>query len=65
MRVPSLKPVMMEMVLSILQRERDHTRQLVESVIDAEQNYLFINDADYKQKHTSLVPQRQILAMSA
>jgi len=56
---------MMEMVLSILQRERDHTRQLVESVIDAEQNYLFINDADYKQKHTSLVPQRQILAMSA
>ena len=57
MRVPSLRPLIMEIIVSILQRERDHARELVEAVIDAEQNYLFVNDANYKENRTSIVPQ--------
>ena len=57
MRVPTLRPLIMEIIVSIWQRERDHARELVEAVIDAEQNYLFVNDADYKENRTSIVPQ--------
>ena len=59
MRCPSLRPEIMDIICQILQRERDHTRELVESVIDAEQNYMFVNDADYKENRTSIVPQEQ------
>ena len=47
----------MDIICQILQRERDHTRELVEAVIDSEQNYIFVNDADYKENRTSIVPQ--------
>lgn len=36
MRCPSLRPEIMDIICQILQRERDHTRELVEAVIDAE-----------------------------
>jgi len=48
MRFPSLRPVIMEIITQVLSKERDHTREIVDAVIDAEQNYLFTNDADYK-----------------
>ena len=56
LRFPSLRPEIMDIIQSILQRERDHTRDLVEAVIDAEQNYIFVNDRDYKENRTSIVP---------
>jgi dynamin 1-like protein len=56
MRFPSLKPELMDIVINILQRERDHTKEYVEAVIDAEQNYLFVNDNEYKENRTSIVP---------
>ena len=56
LRFPSLRPEIMDIILNILQRERDHARELVESVIDAEQNYLFVNDREYKENRTSIVP---------
>ena len=59
MRVPSLRPEIMDIIVSVLQRERDHCRELVESVIDSEQNYMFVNDQDYKENRTSIVPQEQ------
>jgi len=46
----------MDIICQVLQRERDHTRELVEAVIDSEQNYMFVNDADYKENRTSIVP---------
>ena len=46
----------MDIICMILQRERDHTRDLVEAVIDSQQNYMFVNDADYKENRTSIVP---------
>ena len=56
MRVPSLRPEIMDIICQILQRERDYTRELVEAVIDSEQNYMFVNDQDYKENRTSIVP---------
>lgn len=57
MRCPALRPEIMDIIVSVLQRERDHCRELVEAVIDSEQNYMFVNDADYKENRTSIVPQ--------
>ena len=50
--MPAVRPEIMDSILQILQRERDHTRELVEAIIDSEQNYMFINDADYKENRT-------------
>ena len=47
----------MDIINQILQRERDHTRELVEAIIDAEQNYIFVNDREYKENRTSIVPE--------
>ena len=57
MRCPSIRPEIMDIICSVLQAERDHTREIVEAVIDAEQNYIFTNDDDYKVNRTSIVPQ--------
>ena len=49
-------PEVMDMISEVLQKERDTCREVVESIIDAEQNYLFTNDADYLQNRTDIVP---------
>lgn len=49
-------PVIMEIIISILQKERDHTRSIVEAIIDSELNYFFTNDRDYKESRTDIVP---------
>lgn len=46
----------MEIICDVIGKERDHTREIVEAVIDAEQNYLFTNDLDYKSNRQSIVP---------
>ena len=59
MRCPSLRPEIMDIICQCLQRERDHTRELVEAVIASEQNYMFVNDQDYKENRTSIVPESE------
>ena len=59
MRCPSLRPEIMDIICQILQRERDHTRELVEAVIDSEQHYMFVNDGEYKENRTSIVPSEE------
>lgn len=59
MRFPSLRPEIMDIITGILQRERDHTRDLIEAIIDSEQNYLFVNDREYKENRTSIVPEAE------
>jgi hypothetical protein len=49
-------PVIMEIIVAILQKERDHTRSIVEAIIDSELNYFFTNDKDYKESRTDIVP---------
>lgn len=52
-------PEVMDLITTVLQDEREKTRALVESSIDAEQNYLFTNDYDYLQNRTDIVPQQE------
>lgn len=58
-RFPSLIPEVMDIIITVLQDEREKTRVLVESIIDAEQNYLFTNDNDYLTNRTDIVPQAE------
>jgi hypothetical protein len=56
-RFPSMIPEVMDIIVNVLQDEREKTRVIVESLIDAEQNYLFTNDTDYLSNRTDIVPQ--------
>ena len=58
-RFPSLIPEVMDIIVTVLQEEREKTRGLIESIIDAEQNYHFTNDSDYLSQRTDIVPQEQ------
>ena len=49
MRFPSLKPEIIDVVNSIIQEERDHCRELVAAVVEAEENYIFTNDQEFKE----------------
>lgn len=42
-----MTPEVMDIITNVLQDEREKCRAIVESIIDAEQNYLFTNDYDY------------------
>lgn len=59
MRFPSLRPVIMDIIVQVLSSERDHAREIVEAIIDSEQNYLFTNDLDYKENRSSIVPAQE------
>lgn len=49
MRFPTLRPVIMDIIITLLQAERDHAREMVENIISAEQNYIFTNDTGFKE----------------
>ena len=51
-----MRPEIMDIICQVLQEERDHARDIVEAIVDAEQNYLFTNDLDYKENRSSIVP---------
>jgi len=57
MRFPAARSQVMEYICEIIGKERDHCREIVEAVIDAEQNYLFTNDLEYKTNRQSIVPE--------
>ena len=58
-RFPTMIPEVMDIIVTVLQDEREKTRALVESIIDSEQNYLFTNDSDYLTNRTDIVPQAE------
>jgi hypothetical protein len=58
-RFPSLIPEVMDIIITVLQEEREKTRGLIESIIDAEQNYHFTNDSEYLSNRTDIVPQQE------
>jgi len=49
-------PEIMDIIIKVLNIEREKTREIVEAIIDSEQNYLFTNDQDYKDNRTDIVP---------
>jgi len=48
-RFPSLKPEIIEIITGVLQEERDHTLEIVGAIVEAEQNYIFTNDLEFKE----------------
>lgn len=54
-RFPSMVGEVMEIITGVLQKERDNAREVVEALIDAEINYHFTNDNDFKdQKYDAI-----------
>jgi len=49
----------MEIIIKVISDERDKAREIVESIIDSEQNYLFTNDMDYKESKSSIITPNQ------
>ena len=55
-RFPTMIPEITDIIIKVLNIEREKTREIVEAIIDSEQNYLFTNDQDYKDNRTDIVP---------
>jgi len=55
-RFPQLIDSIGESVTRVLQKERENTRRIVDSIIESEQQYLFTNDQDYLTNRTNLIP---------
>lgn len=49
----------MEIIVRVLQKERDNTRRIVEEICEYEKNYLFTNDQTYKEQRADIVPQQR------
>ena len=49
----------MDIIIKCISAERDQAREIVESIIDSEQNYLFTNDLDYKENKSSIITPNQ------
>lgn len=50
---------MMDIIVKTLSKEREKTREIVEAILDAEQEYLFTNDRDYKENRSEIVANQQ------
>jgi vacuolar protein sorting-associated protein 1 len=48
-RFPMLKPEIIEIITNVMQEERNHTLEVVGAIVEAEQNYIFTNDMDFKE----------------
>lgn len=46
---------MMEIIVKVLTKERERTREVVEAILDSEQEYLFTNDREYKELRSDIV----------
>lgn len=49
----------MEIIVNVISADRDKARMIVESIIDAEQNYLFTNDTNYKDTKNNIIGEQQ------
>jgi hypothetical protein len=47
----------MEIITKVLQTERDNAREIVEAIVDAEVNYHFTNDQDFKENKSNIMVQ--------
>ena len=55
-RFPSMIGEVLEVVSTVLQRERDKAKRVAEALIESEQGYLFTNDNDYITNRTDIIP---------
>jgi dynamin 1-like protein len=54
-RFPSLVSEICEVVSSVLRDERDKCKEIVQSIIEAEESYVFTNDTEYLLTHVDIV----------
>ena len=64
-RFPILGGEISDIAGHVLARERENTRQIVESIIAAEEGYVFTNDLDYLTQRTEIIPKADAKARSA
>lgn len=55
-RFPTLVSEICNIASFVLARERENTREIVESIISAEEGYIFTNDLDYLTQRTDIIP---------
>ena len=55
-RFPALVSEICNIASYVLARERDNTREIVESIITAEEGYIFTNDYEYLTQRTDIIP---------
>ena len=55
-RFPTLAAEITDISSHVLARERDKTREIVESIIASEEGYIFTNDLDYLTQRTEIIP---------
>ena len=46
---------MMDIIIKVLSKEREHTREVIEAILDSELEYLFTNDKEYKDARSEIV----------
>jgi len=61
-RFPTLVSEMNSIATFVLNRERENTRDIVESIITAEEGYVFTNDNDYLTQRTDIIPKAEAKA---
>jgi hypothetical protein len=44
----------MEIITTVLSKEREESRRICEAIVDSEQNYLFTNNTLYKNKNSEV-----------
>lgn len=44
----------MEIITTVLSKEREESRRICEAIVDSEQNYLFTNNSIYKNKNSEI-----------
>jgi vacuolar protein sorting-associated protein 1 len=55
-RFPSLSSEIADIASQVLVKERDKTREIVESIIESEEGYIFTNDYSYLSQRTEIIP---------
>ena len=55
-RFPTLSSEISDIASQVLIKERDKTREIVESIIASEEGYIFTNDLDYLSQRTEIIP---------
>jgi dynamin 1-like protein len=58
-RFPTLAGELSEQASQILMKEKEECRVIVESIIDAEEGYIFTNDLEYLTKRTDIIPKAE------
>ena len=58
-KFPNLISIVKDLVVEFIQNEKEKCKVLLESIVNMHINYLFTNDYEYLNKHTTFIPKSQ------